>query len=60
MVGGEYEIFADARMGITYTHRDLHRVVEDMSRDEANTYFIGNPGYGIARTSPRPSATTTR
>src|SRR5262249_16698334 len=43
VVGGEYEIFSDARLGITYTHRYLNKAIEDMSRDEANTYFIGNP-----------------
>lgn len=53
VIGGEYEIFADARLGLSYTHRELHRAVEDMSRDEANTYFIGNPGYGIASDFPK-------
>jgi outer membrane receptor protein involved in Fe transport len=53
VVGGEYEIFSDARVGLTYTHRYLNRAVEDMSRDEANTYFLGNPGYGIAADFPK-------
>ena len=53
MVGGEYELFSDARLGVTYTHRYLNRALEDMSRDEANTYFIGNPGYGIASDFPK-------
>jgi hypothetical protein len=53
LVGGEYELFADARLGVSYTHRQMHRVIEDMSRDEANTYFIGNPGYGIASDFPK-------
>jgi outer membrane receptor protein involved in Fe transport len=53
VVGGEYEIFSDARLGLTYTHRYLNRAIEDMSRDEANTYFIGNPGYGIASDFPK-------
>ena len=53
VLGGEYEVFSDARLGVTYTHRYLNNVVEDMSRDEANTYFIGNPGYGIARDFPK-------
>lgn len=53
VVGGEYEIFADARLGATYTHRYLNRAMEDMSRDEANTYFIGNPGYGAASDFPK-------
>jgi hypothetical protein len=53
VVGGEYEIFSDARLGVTYTHRYMNNVIEDMSRDEANTYFIGNPGYGIAKDFPK-------
>lgn len=52
VVGGEYEIFSDARLGVQYTHRYLNKAIEDMSRDEANTYFIGNPGYGIAKDFP--------
>lgn len=53
VVGGEYEVFADARLGARYTHRWLNRVIEDMSRDEAATYFIGNPGHGIAKDFPK-------
>jgi outer membrane receptor protein involved in Fe transport len=53
VLGGEYEIFSDARLGLTYTHRYLNHAIEDMSRDEANTYFIGNPGYGIAADFPK-------
>jgi outer membrane receptor protein involved in Fe transport len=53
VVGGEYEVFQDARLTVSYTHREMHRAVEDMSRDEANTYFIGNPGYGIASDFPK-------
>ena len=40
-------------MGLSYTHRYLNRALEDMSRDEASTYFIGNPGYGIAADFPK-------
>lgn len=53
VVGGEYEIFSDARVGLQYTHRYMNRAMEDMSRDEANTYFLGNPGYGIASDFPK-------
>jgi len=53
VVGGEYELFAGARVGGAYTHQSLVRAVEDMSRDEAQTYFIGNPGYGIAKDFPK-------
>jgi hypothetical protein len=31
----------------------MNHAVEDMSRDEAQTYFIGNPGYGIASDFPK-------
>ncbi|MEZ4454611.1 MAG: TonB-dependent receptor [Nannocystaceae bacterium] len=53
VVGGDYEIFPNGRLGLNYTHRWLNRVIEDMSRDEATTYFIGNPGYGIAKDFPK-------
>lgn len=51
--GGEYEVFANARLGLSYTRRWFNYVIEDMSRDEANTYFVGNPGYGIASDFPK-------
>jgi outer membrane receptor protein involved in Fe transport len=53
VVGGEYEIIADARLGANYTKQWLNYAVEDMSRDEATTYFIGNPGFGIAKDFPQ-------
>jgi hypothetical protein len=53
VAGGEFEVVAHTRLGVQYTHRRLHRMIEDMSRDEANTYFLGNPGYGIAADLPR-------
>jgi hypothetical protein len=31
----------------------MNRAIEDMSRDEANTYFLGNPGYGISTDFPK-------
>ncbi|WP_232379816.1 TonB-dependent receptor [Polyangium fumosum] len=52
VLGGEYELFTGARIGGAYTHQTLNHAVEDMSRDEANTYFIGNPGHGIAKDFP--------
>jgi hypothetical protein len=47
--GAEYEIIPQGRLGVTYIHREMNSIIEDMSRDEAATYFIGNPGEGIAR-----------
>ena len=64
VLGAEAELFRDARVAISYTRRWIgcpfegaketlggalcSKAIEDMSRDEANTYFIGNPGFGIA------------
>ncbi len=53
MFGGEYEVIADGRLGATYNKRWLNSVIEDMSLDEAATYFIGNPGYGMASQFPK-------
>jgi len=52
VVGGEYEIFPDGRAGVQYTKRYMNSVIEDMSRDDGATYFIGNPGNGIAQDFP--------
>jgi hypothetical protein len=41
-------------VGLSYTKRWMNYVIEDMSRDEAQTYFLGNPGYGIANDFPKP------
>jgi outer membrane receptor protein involved in Fe transport len=41
--GAEYEILPDFTLGANYIHRTLPVVIEDMSTDGGNTYFIGNP-----------------
>jgi hypothetical protein len=38
---------------VQYVHRYMVNIIEDMSRDEATTYFIGNPGSGIAKDFPK-------
>lgn len=53
VAGGEYEVIPDGRVGATFTHRNLNSVIEDVSNDGANTYFIANPGEGIAKDFPR-------
>jgi hypothetical protein len=53
IAGAEYEVLPNARAGVTYTYRNLVRTVEDMSLNDGVTYFIGNPGTGIADTFPR-------
>jgi hypothetical protein len=57
LAGAEYEILPNARAGLSYTYRNLHRTIEDMSNDNANTYFVGNPGEGIASDFPKAKRT---
>jgi hypothetical protein len=51
MVGGEYEVLL-GRFGAAYTRRVLNDVIEDMSRDDGNTFFLGNPGKGYSTDFP--------
>lgn len=52
VVGAEYEPWQRLRVGLVYTHRGLNKIIEDMTRDETATFFLGNPGYGIAEDIP--------
>ncbi len=54
VAGFEYEVLANTRFGANYTHRGMGAVIEDMSRDGGNTYFLGNPGQGFAKDFPKP------
>jgi hypothetical protein len=51
--GFEYEVFSNTRLGLVGTHNWLFNVIEDMSNDEGATYFIGNPGSGLAKAFPK-------
>jgi hypothetical protein len=44
VLGSEYEVLEDMRVGIAYSNRRLGRVLEDVSVDNADTYIIANPG----------------
>ena len=52
VLGGEYAIAAATRLGVTYTKRWQNKIIEDMSRDDATTFFVGNPGFGAATDFP--------
>jgi hypothetical protein len=56
-LGGEYAIIPNGRLGLSYIRRWTNQAIEDMSRDEANTYFLGNPGSGIASEFPEVERT---
>ena len=44
ILGVEYELAEDLKLGIAYQNRYLGRVIEDVSTDGAATYIIANPG----------------
>jgi hypothetical protein len=46
--GAEYEVLRDTRLIATYTRRSLDSAVALLSRDDGNTFFLGNPGLGGA------------
>jgi hypothetical protein len=48
MFGGtvEYELISDLSVGFEYQGRRQGRIIEDMSIDDGNNYFIANPGEG--------------
>jgi outer membrane receptor protein involved in Fe transport len=53
VAGGEYEVFPNARVGLTYTHRELSTTIEDLSTSGGATFFLGNPGEGAASAFPK-------
>ncbi len=53
VLGGEYEVFPRATLGVNYTRRTMNDVIEDMSINETTNYFIGNPGRGIGAAFPK-------
>jgi hypothetical protein len=44
VLGGEYELATWLRAELTYTHRSIGDVIEDMSTDGGNSLVIANPG----------------
>jgi hypothetical protein len=52
MFGGqlEYEVISDLSVGIEYAGRRQVSLIEDMSPDNGNSYFIANPGRNISWT----------
>jgi outer membrane receptor protein involved in Fe transport len=44
VVGGEYEVLPDLKLGASWIRRDLGRVIEDVSTDGGTTYIVANPG----------------
>jgi outer membrane receptor protein involved in Fe transport len=48
ILGADYELLSDLKVGASYVHREVGRVIEDVSTDGGTTYIIANPGEGEA------------
>ncbi len=44
VLGVEYELMEDLKVGISFQNRKLGRILEDVSLDGADTYILANPG----------------
>jgi len=42
--GVQYQVYRDITIGVDYTHKQIGRVIEDMSTNDGATYFLSNPG----------------
>jgi hypothetical protein len=47
VAGIQYDVGLDLVLGASYVHRDLGRVIEDVSPDGGHNYFITNPGDDV-------------
>jgi hypothetical protein len=47
ILGAEYEVRPDFKVGTNYIHRNLPVVIEDISVDGGNTYLVTNPGFNF-------------
>ncbi|HET9620646.1 MAG TPA: TonB-dependent receptor [Kofleriaceae bacterium] len=56
VVGAEYELIPDLRLGVTYTHRTLPNVIEDVSPDNGADFLIANPGANYSGDAARLAA----
>jgi hypothetical protein len=54
VAGAEYEILPGTRLGVSYTHRGMSRIIEDFSLNQS-TFSVGNPGQGIGASLTEPS-----
>jgi len=55
----EYEVLPDMSVVFSYTGTRVGRVIEDMSTDDGNTFFIANPSESKPFIVTNPDGTTT-
>jgi outer membrane receptor protein involved in Fe transport len=42
--GAHYQFYRDISIGVDYVHKQVGQIVEDMSNNDGNSYFLANPG----------------
>ncbi len=57
LVGAEYELFASATVGASYTHRQLDAALQYLAHGEGTGVLLGNPGEGLAAGTPEAERT---
>jgi hypothetical protein len=53
IMGVEYEVLEDLKLGLSIQNRRMGRILEDVSVDNAETYIIANPGEWPQREEDR-------
>lgn len=53
IVGTEYEIMPNLKVGMSYIHRSMPNVIEDISTDGGNSYVITNPGRDFSEAAAK-------
>jgi hypothetical protein len=53
LAGAEYELFTDARVGLTLSRRWINYWIEDMAPVAGLSGFTGNPGFGLGNAFPK-------
>jgi Carboxypeptidase regulatory-like domain/TonB dependent receptor len=49
ILGTEYELMADFKMGVNFVARNMPIVIEDVSTDGGSNYLIANPGEDFSK-----------
>jgi hypothetical protein len=57
VAGAEFLMPWSALLNASYTHRRLDSVIDDLSDNLGATYFLGNPGSGLASNFPKAERT---
>ena len=60
ILGTEYQVVPDFKVGLNYIHRAMPRVIEDISTDGGNHYLITNPGEDFSGEADKQRAEAAR